>query len=384
MGLTNNFSWLDRVTTGANPMNPPATPPPPVYDGSAERARNRQSYTPAMRNENARNRGSMTRAAWGSPANYGPQPIDPMEALAALGYFDQGSPGGVRTIDNRPQVRERYDQMRSQAEGRYGRARGDLGQLYDQLASAYQGLPEQAAERFRIASEGGTAETERLIAAATARVNEEAAQRAAQAAELGIDPMEMTELNEAADYGSEQIGRTGANWSGLMGALSTSEQTRGQIAYEGAMDTGVMAKQDLLNRYQDYLQMLDQQESQELMNAIQQVAYSGGTSAAKLPAGIVEALMMESFRQSGILPRDEQPTGPDFSSVGQQDIDMLYSIMQGGGDLGTFYAQGGNPLTPQYLQQQGWTIPGSFNTLYGGMGSGSRRNTVEPGLFGTR
>jgi hypothetical protein len=98
-------------------------------------------------------------------------------------------------------------------------------------------------------------------------------------------------------------------------------------------------------------------------------------------------LMMESFRQSGILPRDEQPAGPDFSSVGQQDIDLLYSIMQGGGDLGKFYAEGGNPLTVQYLQQQGWTIPGSFNTLYGGMGSGSRRNTVQPGvpgIYGTR
>jgi hypothetical protein len=274
--------------------------------------------------------------------------------------------------------------MRSQAEGRYGRASGDLGQLYDQLASAYQGLPEQAAERFRIASEGGTAETERLIAAATSRVNEEAAQRAAQAAELGIDPMEMTELNEAADYGSEQIGRTGANWSGLMGALSTSEQTRGQIAYEGAMDTGVMAKQDLLNRYQDYLQMLDQQESQELMNAIQQVAYSGGTSAAKLPAGIVEALMMESFRQSGILPRDEQPAGPDFSSVTQQDIDALYSVLQQGQGLQHFYALGRNPLTVQYLQQQGWTIPSNFNNQYGGALS---RNTVQPGIpgiFGTR
>ena len=328
----------------------------------------------------------MTRAAWGSPANYGPQPIDPMEALAALGYFDQGSPGGVRTIDNRPQVRERYDQMRSQAEGRYGRASGDLGQLYDQLASAYQGLPEQAAERFRIASEGGTAETERLIAAATARVNEEAAQRASQAAELGIDPMEMTELNEAADYGSEQIGRTGANWSGLMGALSTTEQTRGQLAYEGALDTGVMAKQDLLNRYQDYLQMLDQQESQELMNAIQQVAYSSGTSAPKLPSGVVEALMMNAFKKSGILPEDEQqePMGPDFSSVSPQDIDMLYSILQQGQGLQHFYAQGGNPLTVQYLQQQGWTIPSNFNNQYGGALS---RNTVQPGvpgMYGTR
>jgi hypothetical protein len=214
--------------------------------------------------------------------------------------YGGGGGGGVRTIDNRPQVRERYNTMRDRAEGRYGSARADVGQLYDQLATAYQGLPEQAARRFEVATEGATDQTERLMQETAARVNEEAAARAAQAAELGIDPTAMEDLNETVDYQTGEMGRTGANWSGLMGALSTSEQTRGQLAYEGALDTGVMAKEDLLSRYNDYLEMLDANESQELMGAIQQVAAGSGRSAANLPAGILEALFLEEFYNTGI------------------------------------------------------------------------------------
>ena len=356
------MSWLDAFTIGKQDATPP--PPPPVYDGGAQRARNRQSYTPAMRNEAARNRGANTGAAWGAPVNYGPKQIDPMEVLASLGYFDQGGGGGVRTIDNRPQVRDRYNAMREQAAGRYGSSRADMTQLYDQYASALQGLPEQASRRFQVASEGATDQTERLMQETAARVNEEAAARAAQAAELGIDPNAMEDLTETVDYQTGEMGRTGANWSGLMGALSASEQTRGQLAYEGALDTGVMAKQDLLSRYNDYLEMLDANESQELMNAIQQVATGSGRSAANLPAGIVESLMMESFYQSGII---ERPGSGEFENpqvdVTDEDLRKLsQELAKPGGSYQNYLQnEGGSLAAYKYATEQlGWTIPSWF------------------------
>lgn len=275
--------------------------------------------------------------------------------------YGGGGGGGVRTIDNRPQVRERYNAMREQAEGRYGSARADMGQLYDQLAAAYQGLPEQAARRFEVATEGATDQTERLMQETAARVNEEAAARAAQAAELGIDPTAMEDLTETVDYQTGEMGRTGANWSGLMGALSTSEQTRGQLAYEGALDTGVMAKEDLLSRYNDYLEMLDANESQELMGAIQQVSTGSGRSPANMPAGVLEALFLESFYESGILQRPESDAPVDqFSDVPQGDIDFLLDVIAQGGNITMFLQNSGNNRAIEAAKAQGYTVPSTF------------------------
>jgi hypothetical protein len=273
-----------------------------------------------------------------------------------------GGGGGVRTIDNRPQVRDRYNAMREQAEGRYGSSRADMGQLYDQLAAAYQGLPEQAAQRFAVASEGATGQTERLMQETAARVNEEAAARAAQAAELGIDPTAMEDLTETVDYQTGEMGRTGANWSGLMGALSASEQTRGQLAYEGALDTGVMAKQDLLSRYNDYLEMLDANESQELMGAIQQVATGSGSSAPKLPASILEALFLDKFYETGILERPEPEVEPEgqFSDVPQGDIDFLLDVIAQDGNISMFLGAGGNNKAIEAAKALGYTVPSTF------------------------
>lgn len=295
------------------------------------------------------------------------------QARNALLFGGGGGGGGVRTIDNRPQVRDRYNTMREQAGGRYSSAQADIGQLYDQLAAAYQGLPEQAAQRFEVASEGATAQTERLMQETAARVNEEAAARAAQAAELGIDATPMEDLNETVDYQTGEMGRTGANWSGLMGALSASEQTRGQLAYEGALDTGVMAKQDLLSRYNDYLEMLDANESQELMGAIQQVATGSGRSAPNLPASILEALFLNKFYESGILqqPESVEPEG-QFGNVSQGDIDLLLDVIKEGGNISLFLGAGGNNLAIEAAKAQGYTIPSSFmnpSVLVGSPGS---------------
>jgi hypothetical protein len=295
-----------------------------------------------------------------------------MEILRSLGWGQDSGGGGVRTIDNRPQVRDRYNAMREQAEGRYGSARADMGQLYDQLAAAYQGLPEQAARRFEVASEGATGQTERLMEETAARVNEEAAARAAQAAELGIDPTAMEDLTETVDYQTGEMGRTGANWSGLMGALSASEQTRGQLAYEGALDTGVMAKQDLLSRYNDYLEMLDANESQELMGAIEQVAVGSGRSPSNLPAGIVESLMMESFYKNGIIerPGSGEAGAMDFGSqvdqvaaqygVTLEEIDLLNDVIAQGGNLTMYLGAGGNNRAIEAARALGYTIPSTF------------------------
>jgi hypothetical protein len=195
-----------------------------------------------------------------------------------------------------------------------------------------------------------------------ARVNEEAAARAAQAAELGIDPTAMEDLTETVDYQTGEMGRTGANWSGLMGALSASEQTRGQLAYEGALDTGVMAKQDLLSRYNDYLEMLDANESQELMGAIEQVAVGSGRSPSNLPAGIVESLMMESFYKNGIIerPGSGEPQGRQLD-VTDEDLRQLgQELTTPGGSYQRYLENGGNLAALEAAKELGWTIPSSF------------------------
>jgi hypothetical protein len=362
------MSWLDSI---APPPTPPGTPDNPGWPGIPYKL----DYNPTKTNipkggiiQQTLNpmAGMDTHALDRLQAQYAKYDQDmaqwQSQARDALLFGGGGGGGGVRTIDNRPQVRDRYNAMREQAEGRYGSSRADMGQLYDQLASAYQGLPEQAARRFEVASEGATGQTERLMQETAARVNEEAAARAAQAAELGIDPSPMEDLTETVDYQTGEMGRTGANWSGLMGALSASEQTRGQLAYEGALDTGVMAKQDLLSRYNDYLEMLDERESQELMGAIQQVAVSGGSSAPKLPASILEALFLDKFYETGILQRPEPEVEPEgqFSDVSQEDIDFLLDVIAQDGNISMFFEAGGNNKAIEAAKSLGYTVPSTF------------------------
>ncbi len=296
-----------------------------------------------------------------------------MEILRSLGW-GQSSGGGAQTIDRSPEIRGRYEDMRKRAGGRYDFAGQQLGQMYGQLQGAYKDLPEMAQQRFQIAQEAGTEQSARLIEAATSRINEEAAQRASQAAELGIEPMQMTELNQEADYQSGQIGQTSANWGGMMGALSASEQTRGQVAYEGALGMETWAKQDLLTRYQNYLSMLDEAESQELMGAIQMIGGGGGGGgASKVPSGVVEALMMESFYQNGILqdPRTaknaEEQTFVErknelykYYGVSERDISLLQGVIQTNGNYNQYLAEGGNPLGVEAAKELGIPIPSWF------------------------
>ena len=74
------------------PEPEPTPPPAPGYDGGAGRARNRQSFTPTMRNESARNRGALTGAAFGSTPY-----VNPLFQVV-------GSTGGSPGYDNRASV----------------------------------------------------------------------------------------------------------------------------------------------------------------------------------------------------------------------------------------------------------------------------------------
>lgn len=330
----------------------------------------------------------MTGASGLIPTGAAPQQrIDPMEILRSLGWGQSSGGGGMQTIDRSPEIRGRYKEMRDRAAGRHDFAGKQLGQMYGQLQGAYKDLPEIAQQRFQIAQEAGTEQSARLIEAATSRINEEAASRAAQAAELGIEPMEMSKLNEEADYQSGQIGQTAANWGGMMGALSASEQTRGQVAYEGALGMETWAKQDLLTRYQNYLSMLDEAESQELMGAIQMIAGGGGGggSASRIPSGIVEALMMESFYQNGILQDPRLASTPEeqtfierknstykYFGVTDRDISLIQGIIMNGGSYQQYLAEGGNALGVEAAKELGIVIPAWFYEPSGSSRSGRR------------
>ena len=118
--------------------------------------------------------------------------------------------------------------------------------------------------------------------------------------------------------------------------------------------------------------MLDANESQELMGAIQQVATGSGRSAADLPAGIVEMLITEHLYQSGVMERPEsgEPGPMDFDSQLQQvsaqygvapaDIDLLIDTITQDGNYSMYLKANGNPRAIAAAKALGYTIPSTF------------------------
>ena len=118
--------------------------------------------------------------------------------------------------------------------------------------------------------------------------------------------------------------------------------------------------------------MLDANESQELMVAIEQVSVGSGRSPSNQPAGIVESLMMESFYQNGIIERPGSGEGGamDFDSQLQQvsaqygvapaDIDLLIDTITQDGNYSMYLKANGNPRAVAAAKALGYTIPSTF------------------------
>ena len=185
--------------------------------------------------------------------------------------FNRGpSTGGSAGYDNRGAVSAYFDAMRQEAETDKLAAQQDLTGVYDQLASMIQPMAGQTAAAYNDAIGAGADQSEALIADTQARINADAAMRAAAFAELGISGGgELSDTAMEAERGMSDIGANAANWGGLMGAFSTGQQSRMNQDYVGAGDAKVMAIEDLVSRYSDYLQNINSQESNQMATAYQ-------------------------------------------------------------------------------------------------------------------
>jgi hypothetical protein len=312
---------LSLILGGGKSKAPTAPPPPPGYDGGAGRARNRQSFTPTMRNEFARNRGAFTGAALGSTPY-----VNPLFQVV-------GTTGGSPGYDNRASVAAYYQNLKNQAEGRYGQARGDIGRTYDELAAMYQPMAAATAAAYDDAISGGASESEALIAATQERINSDAAMRAAQYGELGIDVTPDSEVAAEAERGMSNIGVAQSEWSGLMGALGTAAQNRFQSDYVGAGETKAMAQTDLVNAYQNYLNTLQAEETQAMQGAYQ--PGSAGTPQMlidTLPTAIQTELYRQNLIEQGLLPDPNANVDPmaDIYSLAPKEWQMANLMQQQG------------------------------------------------------
>lgn len=332
------MSWLDyvapaqanyknyitkRYSTGKTSGAPAPTPPPAsaTPDGGAQKAATRGLLSAARRNEMQRQRGAQTGVT--AP------PYDPYASLFQV----VGSTGGTPGYDNRASVAAYYQNLRNQAEGRYGQARSDIGQAYDQLAAMYEPMAAATAAAYDDAIAGGASESEALIAATQERINTEAAMRAAQYGDLGIDVTPDSEVAAEAERGMSNIGAAQSEWSGLMGALSTAAQQRFQSDYLGAGETKAMAQADLVNAYQNYLNALQAEETQAMAGAYQ--PGSAGTPQMlidTLPTAVQTDIYRQMMINQGLLPDPNANVDPmaDIYGLAPKEWQMANLLTQSG------------------------------------------------------
>ena len=236
-----------------------------------------------------------------------------------------GATGGY---DNRGAVSAYFDAMRQEAEADKLAAQQDLTGVYDQLASMIQPMAGQTAAAYNDAIGAGADQSEALIADTQARINADAAMRAAAFAELGISGGgELSDTAMEAERGMSDIGANAANWGGLMGAFSTGQQSRMNQDYVGAGDAKVMAIEDLVSRYSDYLQNINSQESNQMATA-----YQPGTPAQPGPmmwetmGGAGQGFLENWGAEQGYGPMmaPEEPYMPKFAQ------DQQYAMMNEG------------------------------------------------------
>lgn len=212
-----------------------------------------------------------------------------------------GSPG----YDMSPAIKAQYQALRDKSATRKGEAETGLTNLYNKLQESYKGLPEQTNQRYAAAIQGSQAGSDKLVQDTRARIDSEAAARAAAFAELGIGGGGQLSAQQAEmERGIGDVNAATANWGGLLGAQQQAQVTRDNLNYTGAADAGTLAKEDLLRRYNAYLDSLDVQEQQ----ALSQPGVRSAGSAGKMvnTSGIADSLYNKAVEQqmiqAGVLP----------------------------------------------------------------------------------
>lgn len=223
------------------------------------------------------------------------------EIMALLGIGGGGGGGGY---DPRPGIRDQYAQQRESAARRKGETSTELGNIYTGLANAYKPISAQTQQRYTDAGNAAQAGSQGLISATQARINEEAAKRAAAFGELGIagpagQEGASTGVAAEAEYNMGNLSNTAANWGGLLGAQGQAERGRNDLDYTGAVDSGALAQDQLTRNYNAYLDNLGAQEAQALAGAVPSGG-GGGGGGSSLPAGVQNLLWGNALQQMGI------------------------------------------------------------------------------------
>lgn len=317
-------NWLDMVTTGQNTTGKGYLPGSVVGGGGAIMPAKGQPLpvqpvTPTI-STTTPNKGPKL----GDILNTLRSGADPARApmvTAGLAYQDpigykynwlmERTPGtgGSPGYDNRADVEAYYNRLRDRAQGQFGGAKKSLSQVYDQMAAMIEPMAAETAKAYDMAINAGATESEALIEATKERINNEAVVRAAAMEDLGItgDPG-LSEAAAEAERGMSDIGANTANWGGLMNAFSLGQQARFNQDYIGAGDAKVMAITELVNRYQDYLQRLDDEEQSAMAGA-----YKPGTPAQPGPmmfetmGSVGNQLMEQYMMERGMLPTPAAP-----------------------------------------------------------------------------
>lgn len=283
---------------------------------------------------------------------------DPLEEM--LNKYDQSwqMSGGGGGYDNRGAVRDQYNTMRNSATTGRDETRTRLEDLYRQLAESYAGQADQTKQRYNDAIGASQAGANQLIDDTRSRIDQEAAQRNAMYAQMGIsggDPF--SQSRGQAERGIGDVANTSANWSGLMGAQQQAQMTRDNQSYLGAKDQGTISLDDMQRRYDAYNRQLDAQEQQALMGAYSPGSGGSLVNTSGMNEGLYNRLQEQYMINSGILP------GPANPNQAKQD-QMLWEWQQGfrTRDNGTGQSGGNtipyslNPLQRPSGQKPSWSM----------------------------
>ena len=211
--------------------------------------------------------------------------------------FGGGSGGGGGGYNMSAAIKAQYDRARGDAKGRYDGADAKLGDIYGKLKASYEGLPAGTAVRFDQAIRANNEGTDRLISEARARIAQEAAKRAAVYEELGVGAPPTATAGDASAAAGEaeraigDLSTTGANWAGFMGAGRESQITRDNLNITGAADAGTLARDNLLDAYQAYLDNLGLQEQQAMLSARGSGGGGGGGGGGGMMSDIQKAII---------------------------------------------------------------------------------------------
>lgn len=236
-------------------------------------------------------------------------PNDPLRDIMSQyenGWQMQGGSGGY---DMSPAIRAQYQSMRDAAATRQNQSNVDLTALYANLQKSYEGMPAQTNQRYGAAIQGAQAGSNQLIDDTRARIDSEAAQRASAFAELGLgNDGSLSQSQGQMERGVGDIANTAANWGGLLGAQQQGQVTRDNLNYTGAADAGVLAKEDLLRRYNSYLDNVSMQEQQALSAP---GVRGGGSAGSMVNTSGISSKIYDRAQMDGYLNQTGQGSATD-------------------------------------------------------------------------